>query len=121
MYLKVEHQTGTYHWFFAGEDRPFFAYRYVLRVFEMLKLPAPTAFKVMKQQGAGDLTLTVLPPHDDGKSVVALWDAPMEQWTVLASEEAQLRLGVPKHMVDAQKVLSEAWLAQEWARLPGKD
>lgn len=117
MYLKVEHQTGTYYWFFDCES-PFFAYRYVLTVFERLKLPAPTGFRVMKQGGPGPLSLTVLPPYEKeaGKKYVALYDAPMEKWTVLASEEAQLLMGVPKHLVDAEKVLAEAWLAREWPR-----
>ncbi|KKL07638.1 hypothetical protein LCGC14_2584020 [marine sediment metagenome] len=114
MNLKVEHQNGTFYWFIYSDDQ-FFAYRYVLNFFEALKLPAPTGFKVMKSEGHGPLSLTVMPPYErqDGKWV-DLSDAPMEEWNVLASEEAQLRLGVPKHMVDAQKVLSEALLAREW-------
>jgi len=112
--LKVEHPKGTFYWSIFSED-PFFAYRYVLNVFQALKLPAPTGFKVMKSESGGPLRLTVMPPYErQGGKWVDLPDAPMEQWTVLASEEAQLSLGVPKHMLEAEQILTEAWLAREF-------
>ncbi len=115
MNLKVDHPMGPFYWSIFSEDL-FFAYRYVIKTFEALKLPAPTGFKVMKSEGRGPLNLTVMPPYErQAGKWVDLPDAPMEQWTVLASEEAQLALGVPKHLVDAQKVLSDAQIAREWA------
>jgi len=112
--LKVEHTKGTFYWSIFSEDQ-FFAYRYVLDFFEALKLPAPTGFKVMKSEGGGPLSLTVMPPYvRKGGKWVDLPDAPKEQWSLLATEETQLLLGVPKYQVDAQKALSEAQLAREF-------
>ena len=34
--------------------------------------------------------------------------APMERWILLASEEAQLRMGIPKYLVDAEKAKNDA-------------
>ena len=85
-------------------------------------MQAPTGFKVMKTEGHGPLSLTVMPPYRKQRSGTFLDypQAPMEQWTLLASEEAQLRMGIPKYLIDAEQAKNDAILARVWQR-PGKD
>ena len=110
MYLKVDHPKGVFYFYFDCDSR-FFAYRYVLELFERQRLEAPSVIKVVKMV-AGPLALTVLPPcvKKNGKQLPD-YGAPMWEWEVLACQEAQLALGVPQFMIDAEKAKVKAQLS----------